>query len=306
MQRLVVSTLICLFLSGCANFKGGMPDLPFDAETELGIVKDKLKDEVSVKSYYAAPTPINRNKFISYRLIITNIEYLKYIKAMSAEEEQLHSATDVLIVSLNVAASAVNPVNTKTIISSLSAITAGTRLAIDKNTYFDKTMSALISAMNAQRKDVLTRIIKGTMSNLDGYPFEQALTDLNDYYLAGSLPGALTAIQKDAGGKEAQADAKITQLMATRDAAFVEPVVQNRVDTLLDRASKLPDASLFELVKAPPVTDAFVDSVVSARDPKKLRETDKNMALTILKMRIVLSQRDDKSLVAWEAAIKSM
>lgn len=295
-----------LSLSGCATFQGGMPNLPFNTEEELGIVKDQLKTAASVQTYYDAPSVETRNKFIASRLVITNIEYLKFIKQLSADEAQIHAAADILVLSLDVASTAFTPVKTKTILSGLSSITGGARLSIDKNAFLEKTMSALVSAMNAQRKDVLKRIIKGTAIDLNGYTFEQALSDINDYYLAGTFHGALTSIQRDASVKEDKADAEIRTFMTSRDAKFVDSSVQTRVDSLLSEVDKLPDASLFGLVKAPPVTDPFAEKVVAATDPGNLRNTDRKAAITALKMRIVLSKRDEDSLSAWDAAIRAL
>ena len=304
--KLKLITLLSLVFSGCATFQGGMPNLPFNTEEELGIVKTELKDAASVKTYYAAPSVETRNKFIASRLVITNIEYLKYIKNLSAEESQIHSATDILVLSLDAISTAMSPVNTKTVLSGVSSITGGTRMAIDKNAYHDKTMSALISTMNAQRKEILNRLLKGTVLDLNGYPFEQALADISDYYLAGTINGALSSIQHDAVVKESNAEGQIHTFMAKRDKGFADPTTQGRVSSILAELDKLKDADLFGLVKAPPVTEPFVENVVAARDPKGLSNTDRSAALSILKMRVVLSKRDENSLSAWEAAVKSL
>jgi hypothetical protein len=305
MKKFIALITLMLILSGCANMNGGMPTIPFDPEAELGVVTKDLAAQSSVKIYYDAPTLQNRNKFISTRLIMTNIAYIRFIKDMSAEEAQLHSATDILVVSLDVAAAAAAPVNAKTIMSGLSSIIGGSRLALDKNTFHEKTMSALISSMNAQRKEVLARILQGSGASLEGYSFEQALSDLNDYYLSGSIPGALSAIQKDAGAKEVKADDKINLLMVKRDSGFLDAASQMRVNNLLDAVAKLSAVNAIDIGKTPPVTDAFTELSVSRRDPTNRRLTDSKAAIEIIKMRIILSQRDEKSLGAWEAAVKA-
>lgn len=306
MTKNFLSICFIIFLSGCATFQGGMPDLPFNAEEELCIVKANLKTAASVNAYYSSPSIESRNKFIASRLVITNIEYLKYIKNVSAEESQIHSATDILVLSLDVAATAFTPAATKTILSALSSITGGTRLAIDKNAYADKAMSALVSAMNAQRKEVLKRVVAGSAMSLNGYTFEQALSDINDYYLAGTINGALSSIQRDASVKEAAADSAITILMGKRDSNFVDANTQARIDKMLGAIDKLADQQLFDLVTSPPVTNAEIAKVVAARDPLNLRNSNREAAIKTIKMMIVLTNRDDKSISAWEAAVKSL
>lgn len=306
MKEILCWLSLTIALTGCANMSGGMPAVPFDAETDFGIAISELKAQASIKTYYDDPSLQNRNKFISTRMVLTNIAYIKFIKEMSAEETQLHSAADLLVVSLDVAAAAASPVNAKTIMSGLSSIIGGSRLALDKNTFHEKTMSALIASMNAQRKEVLTRILQGSASGVEAYAIEQALADLNDYYLAGTIPGALNAIQKDAGSKEVKADEKISQLTIQRDAMFVNGTTQFRVGNLLESAKKLPPSDAISLNKSPPTTDASIESIVALRDPSGKRMTDGSIATELLKMRIVLGQRDEKSLTAWEAAIKAI
>lgn len=303
MRKLIFAFCTASFLSGCTTFHGGMPNLPFDPDADLGIVKDNLQQSISVNTYYSNPSTESRNKFISTRLVITNIEYLRFIKELSAEEAQIHSASDILVLSLDIASAAFTPVNTKTILSSLSSVVGGARLSIDKNIFAEKTMSILISAMNAQRKEVLKRIIEGISRDLNGYTFEQAITDLNDYYIAGSINGALSSIQKDAATKEAAADKAISIMMTARSAGFVDANLQAKVDKLLDNIDQLSDAQARSLAKNPPVRDSSADAVSTARDPNGLRFKSRNAAIADLKMRAVLSRRDETSLAAWEAAV---
>jgi hypothetical protein len=296
----------CLFAAGCASFQGGMPNLPFNLDEELGYAKENLKRQASVETYYKSPSAETRNEYLSTRVVIINIEYLKYIKTLSAEESQIHSATDILQLTLELAAAGFNPAATKTVLTSLAALTGGVRLSIDKNAYFQKTMSALISAMNAQRKEVLLRIIKGSSTNLAGYPFHQAMSDINDYYLAGTIPGALSSIQKDSGTKEDNANRKINLINITRSAAFLDPSRQARIDSLLSEVDKLPAEALFALNGAPPERNDNADRAVAGVDIQNTRQRDKAMAARMLKMRIALAPRDDEdALASWEAAVKS-
>lgn len=306
MKKIFLIFALAFNIFGCANMNGGMPNVPFDAESDLGIATSELKAQSSIKIYYDSPTLSNRNRFVATRLVLINISYINFIKAMSAEESQLHSAADILVVSLDIAASAASPVNAKTIMSGISSIVGGSRLALDKNTFHDKTMSALIASMNAQRKEIFVRILRGTSSGLEAYSIEQALADLSDYYLAGTVPGALNAIQRDAGSKEVQADKRISDLTVTRDAMFVNPVTQKRVDNLLDALKKVPVTGLLALSNAPPVTDPFIEKTVLAMYPSALHKTNSVDAESSLRVRIVMGQRSEQSLEAWEAAVKAM
>lgn len=297
--------LFLTLLSGCATLKGGMPSPPFDIEKDLGEVKEALQKSMSVKAYYDSPSEAARNKFVSSRLVIINIEYIKFIRSLSAEESQIHAATDILVLSLDIASSAFAPRATKTILSAVSSSIGGARLSIDDNFYYKKTVPVLISSMNAERKAVFLKIIEGTSKDLNGYPFEQALADINEYYLAGTIQGALNAIQRDSGAKESSKDQAIQTFLKARDTKSLDATLQVRVGKIMDSLDKLDDTTLFDLNKKPPATETWIDTVVNNRDPNRKRESDRDAAIKILKMRVVLSERDEKSLSAWEAAVKS-
>jgi len=90
-----------------------------------------------------------------------------------------------------------------------------------------------------------------------------------------------------------------------RSAEVVEEGRQQRVDRLLDAIIKLSDKDAISLAVSPPVQDSRTKMIVNSRDPSKRRATDPDVAKEILKMMIVLGQRDDRSLDAWEAAVIS-
>jgi hypothetical protein len=55
-------------------------------------------------------------------------------------------------------------------------------------------------------------MLAGLEQSTTRYPLERALSDLNDYYFAGTFIGALQAIQKDAGVKETRAQDRIDDI----------------------------------------------------------------------------------------------
>ena len=56
--------------------------------------------------------------------------------------------------------------------------------------------------MDATRRTVLAKISEGLAKPDGDYPLVAALSDLQDYYIAGTLNGALNQISKDAGGQD--------------------------------------------------------------------------------------------------------
>jgi len=95
----------------------------------------------------------------------------------------------------------------------------------------------------------------------------------------------------------------VQHITFTRDEDFAAPERQARINELLDKVGDLQADRAISLASNPPVTDPDVERAVAARDPQQLRRTSEEVAREIVKMRLVLSQRDDAALAAWEAAI---
>jgi hypothetical protein len=69
--------------------------------------------------------------------------------------------------------------------------------------------------MNAQRKVALVPIVAGLQEDVSQYPLSSAIVDLQTYYEAGTMTGALQAILADAGTKDAEATKLIDQYRTT-------------------------------------------------------------------------------------------
>jgi len=200
----------CLMFSGCmAVSSGGAPRQSFDMDSDLKQLEKQFAQASSIENYYQAPSVQARNQFIAGRLVLMNVQYVRFIRGMTAEKQLLDSASDILVLSLNLTGSAADSARVKTILSAIAAGVTGSKATIDKYYFYEKTIPALIAAMNAQRKTALQPIVDGMSKDLNQYPFEKALSDLNDYYMAGTLMDAIQTIQADAGVKEQRADAAI-------------------------------------------------------------------------------------------------
>ncbi len=216
--RLAVIGLPLAFFSltlGCKSYRyAGAPPPSYDVDADLKQLSQHFKPAVAISNYYALanPTRRDRDKVISARLVMINLEYLKWLRTVTADKQLLDTGTDVLILSLNLAATATGGAATKTVFSAISAGVTGSKTAIDKHYYYEKTAPALVAAMNAQRKVVLTGILDGMNMDLEDYSFEQALADVYQYYQAGTFMGAVTSIHADSGAKEKKADEAIAKI----------------------------------------------------------------------------------------------
>jgi len=298
--------LFGLSLAACNSLDGG-PDRAVDANAEL----ERLKRYFSVEmlSDYDALSSANeagekraiRNEIVNGRVAFFDISYNLFKQALHREGVLTSIGTDVTTIGLG-AAGALTSGGTSQILSAISAGVVGSKESIDKNAYFDKTMPALLIEMDAARKSVLALIKTGLATGIDIYPLEAALIDLENYYAAGTIPGAIAGIVEASGEKSAEANAI---LIATREKSFFEEPRQKRIDVLLGLIAALSDPAAIALQTNPPSTTPEIERVVALRDPTGLRFTDGAAARSLLNTRVTLIDRDDASLDAWEAALAS-
>jgi hypothetical protein len=95
--------------------------------------------------------------------------------------------------------------------------------------------------MVAQRQTVLVRIREGETQDANAYPLTRGLADVEEYYNAGTIPGAISNLAINAGAQAKQAEEKLdvvtvvaADLQARREAvaAYVKTLSATQLDQL--------------------------------------------------------------------------
>lgn len=211
-KNICLSFIFCLCLSGCHVLNprdAGAPIPSYDIEDDLKQLQEHFQPAKSIEKYYENPGANSRNEVISGRLAMINLNYLDWLRTITSDKQLLDTAADVLLLSLNLAGTAVGGAAAKTTLAAISAGIAGSKTSIDKHYFYEKTISALIAEMNAQRTTILVKILNGMNADINEYPFEKAVSDIHEYYQAGTLAGAISSVQADAGAKQNKAIKKL-------------------------------------------------------------------------------------------------
>ena len=206
--RVLVLLGLSLMLASCSSLRhGGAPDPAFSVDADLVAMRAALGTTGSVAGYYAgAATDERRNAFVDSRVALANLAYIQFISDLTADKQHLDAASDMLVLGLNLLGTAANGVRAQANLAATAAGVGGGKAIVDKSYYYQKTTSALVTTMNASRKEVLLRILDGVKKPLADYSFSQALADTHDYYAAGTLLSAVAAVQAGASTREAKAD----------------------------------------------------------------------------------------------------
>ena len=230
--------LVCLLvlaavLPGCGT--PGFPRQSCNPKQQIKQLEDVFNKTDLIKEYYAPNVPEAvkkdlRNTMIDSRLALINLNYNQFIAQFSVTKESLDFGTEVTQLGLNLATTVVGGSEAKTILAAVASGVTGSKLALDKNFFFEKSVPVLITSMNAQRKVTLLPIIAGASKNTGDYSLAQALSDLDAYYFSGTFIGALQAIQADAGNKEMEANKELKALNKVRRSSFVEDDAGNLLE----------------------------------------------------------------------------
>jgi len=236
--RVITAIVIAGLVGGCSTARyGGAPEPSFDVNKDLERLAQQFEPGDSITEFYKTPNVALRNKFITGRITLMNIRYIQFVRQLTVERQLLDSAVAMLSLGLNLAGASVAASGTKTILAAVAAGVTGSKEVIDKNYFFEKTIPALVAQMNADRKKALIPLLEGMRGTPDEYSFAQAVTDLHNYYFAGTFTGAIQTIQADAGTKESKADLDISKLRKSR---FFEDETTTQLRTWLFDADLKP------------------------------------------------------------------
>lgn len=212
--KLLLGLFFTFCLTGCATvMNGGAPEPAFNYDKDLKDLETLFAPAASIAKIGVNPTEAERNGFIDGRLALYNIRYVRFVRDLGVDKQHLDAATDALLLGINLSSAATGAIRAKTNLALAAAGVTGGKITIDKHFYFDKTIPALVSTMNAQRKQVLAEILKGRSQNMTDYSLARALDDLSTYDQAGTLIGAISILQGDAAVKEQAADRMIRELV---------------------------------------------------------------------------------------------
>lgn len=198
------------------------PEPAFSYEKDIKELEELYSLAASIKEVGTNPDETKRNSFIDGRIALHNIRYVRFVRDLGVDKQHLDAATDILLLGLSLAAASTSSLRSATIPATATAGVMGAKITIDKHFYFDKTIQALVSTMNAQRKLILVRILTGRSKTITEYPLTRALDDLSDYEQAGTLLGAINILQADAADKERAADKELRKLELPTKAQFEE------------------------------------------------------------------------------------
>jgi hypothetical protein len=191
--------LAAVSLCGCATIRGSQATVPELYASTLVPVGTALK------SYYQVPDTARGG--------MTRFAYRNYVVASytSAIDKRYRTFTDQLrsggrgsalgfgLLQLGLTgATALAKEADVSELATITAIATGAGAVVDENVFFDRTMPAIIAAMDAERAGIKTDIARKKALSADRYSLDEAIDDLDRLQRAGRLDRALARITRAA------------------------------------------------------------------------------------------------------------
>ena len=211
---LIVPTgILCLVSCGCASLykpKVALPNTYFNQ-----ILTDVSRPDL-LAAYNAMPETSDsdkqkkvtrRNQILQELINLVDQNYSKFEDRYYGSDASINFAGDVVNLGLTGVSSVTGTAHLKSVLSAVATGTTGIKTSYLKNFYDQQTRAAVVQKMRALRASELATIQDDThmKAGPSDYSLETGLSDVDAYYNAGTIIGALQGIAETAGVDQAKA-----------------------------------------------------------------------------------------------------
>lgn len=216
-----VIVILCLMICLTANTE-------VKAQKTPPILKDKESSAFNpdqIKQLQGTGTGANtedaklaRNRLIAITVEQVDTAFNDFRKKSRKRTDTLSFLFDFLEIGASSAISIVKGERPKSLIGEALSLFQGSRSAFNKDFRFLERQ-ILFDKMVAKRSDKLTALYAKLNKNTVEYPWEQARSELRDYFFAGTIDEALSSLSRDTGAEAKTSEAALIE--AKRAAGIV-------------------------------------------------------------------------------------
>jgi hypothetical protein len=273
-RKVQLIVIACLALTGCTAAITGFPDRSVDPTADLAAVEPYFSPKAITDYGSCTPKRDCRNNILEARIHADDVHFSIFEQQLYSQGIGFGIGTDWLALALNTVGS--NYARAATALNASAGAVSGASAAYQKDALYNHTLPLVMAQMVAKRKEVLALIRAGENQDEATYPLFRGLNDLEDYYYAGSLPGALNNLATSTGAQSKAADEKLAALTLVIP---VDAAVQVRREKIADflKSKKASTANLKAFVNASGVT-ASSDPLKDSLDLLNASQTDAQLA----------------------------
>jgi hypothetical protein len=223
----------------------GYPHDPEDTAatlTKLAPYFDSAKDDE-----YLAAQAINdeanarklRDSIVMNRMHAYDIEYDNFKKSLTSYGNTLTTGSDLVVLILNGVGATIGGAGAKSALAAASGGVVGAQGDINKDLFFQKTIPAIISQMDANRDKAALPLVSGMNQDTSKYSLQTAERDLEHYKIAGNVVDAISNITQQAQNAK---DTAQDQIQSYRTSVFGADASTQKIQAWLWPGVKIFDA----------------------------------------------------------------
>lgn len=247
MRKIHLSLLLCVivFATGCPKYRPSEVDLN-NQNSFVNRLNTYFRAKQNEYSAAIGSVPDGsekarriRNQFLEEVLPFIDEVYMDFITGIQAGRDRANFVADLVELGTSAAVGITNGERPLQILGiGLTAFRGGRRSA-DLNFYKEQTTPILISKMDGNRARVRATILTREKEGIDTYPIGAAISDIVDYYNAGTLVRAFTALQEDTAVQTKQSKDQVLQLKGVPISQPATVEFRNLSVAASDKISKL-------------------------------------------------------------------
>jgi hypothetical protein len=234
-NALILMMLFCFtILGGCAGVTQGRPAKVIYQDAIVNSLIDKYSKSDAIFTNQSSITVNKRNQTLDDLIYLTDVNYYNFETELYHGRAFFDTSGDLAILGLGAAGGLVMHSATQAILAAISAGIGGSRVSISKNYFHEFSTQALIAKMQSTRKVKLEFIRKAMALSVTDYSLSRGLSDLAEYYNAGTIVGALQNIVADAGSDAKKADDELKNIIEVKYAQDSTRPIRDRINRWLD------------------------------------------------------------------------
>ncbi|MDH2344000.1 hypothetical protein [Bradyrhizobium sp. SSUT77] len=225
--KLLLVLTLSLAMAGCLP-STRTPERLYPVVAEMDVVRTTQEELVNRynMSVFSAPSQARliRNEIIAQRMYAVDVQYTEYESALTREGQEVNFATLTAAGALGTASTLFTPVVTKSVLSGLSTATLAGKGHYDSEILMAQTIRTIQKQMRASRNLIASNISAKLIQSVTEYPLSAALSDVEDYYNAGTLTTGVIDTSTTVGIKEDASKAlkqEVTLASPERRAAII-------------------------------------------------------------------------------------
>jgi hypothetical protein len=196
---------VALALSGCIP-STHPPERLFPIAYEMDLIRTSQGDLASQYSANFLSSPAQakliRNEIIAQRMYAIDVQYTLYENALTRETQEVGFGALTTAEGLSTAATLVTPAATKSILSGAATAVLAIKGHYDSEVLLAQAMRNIQKQMRASRNMVAAGISAKLVQPVSEYPLSAALSDLEEYYAAGTLTSGVIDSSTTVGIRE--------------------------------------------------------------------------------------------------------